>query len=166
MVLSHQPPPPESLPSAAISELTELLEWSQEPLMTMEGPFLQQGLWGKGWGSPCWSLSETNTGLWPQDQRWHSVGRVQKELKNRRHGPPQPRGRAQPCLPPSSPKPAQLTCRPGAAFPLCCSLAFPGQKEVGRQMNDSWKQFSKLHRRGGASLLMQLSQPGSSSLGD
>ena len=50
-------PPPESLPSAAISELTELLDRPLSALMTAtEGPFMQE--WSRAEG-----LSEPNPGL-------------------------------------------------------------------------------------------------------
>lgn len=148
MVSSRQPPP-ESLPSAAISELTEPLEQPLSPLMTTEGPFTQGS--GREEGSPCQSLSEPNPGLWPQDPKVAQHGDSSEGgKKKKRQGPPWPLSRAQLCWK----TPAHLLLHQdqlgqpagrGQSSPFPCSQAFPGQKEVCGWMNNLRKQFSKLH---------------------
>ena len=136
-------PPPESLPSAAISELTELLDRPLGALMTAtEGPFMQE--WSRAEG-----LSEPNPGLWPQDQNVAQHGDSSEGgNKTTRQAPPWPliqAGRAPP--PPSSPNTSNLLAGGGggwAAFPLPLQLGIPWTREVCGQMNDFCIQFSKL----------------------
>lgn len=131
MVSSRQPLP-ESLPSAAISELTEPLEQPLGPLMTTEGPFTQGSC--REEGSPCQSLSEPNPGLWPQDPKVAQHGDSSEGGKKKQEAGPtlaSEQGSTMledPCPPPSSPRPSRPTCWPGAVFPLPLQPGLPRAK--------------------------------------
>lgn len=139
MAPSRQPPP-ESLPSAAISELTEPLERPLGALMTAtEGPFMQERSRAEG-------LEEPNPGLWPQDQNVAQRGDSSEGgNKTMRQGPPWPLIQAgRPPPPPSSASPINLLAGGGGGgqpSPFPYSWAFPGQ----RKYVDFWMQFPKLH---------------------
>lgn len=86
MVPFCKPPSPDPVPSAEISELTELLDWPLGPKMTMEGPLMQG--WGREEGL---SAVVTQTQIQVsgfKTRREHDIGTFHREEKNKRRGPP------------------------------------------------------------------------------